>query len=69
MIVDVTDVNEPPVFISSHYITSISEGATIGQVLFTGILAVDNDEVYLGTTKFKKKMLKTIIFPNRVQIQ
>ena len=45
MILDVADVNEPPMFISSHYVTSVSEGATIGETLFTGILAVDNDEV------------------------
>ncbi len=45
MIIDVLDVNEPPVFVSSHYITSVSEGATVGEILFTGLLAVDNDEV------------------------
>lgn len=45
VIVGVTDVNEPPIFVSSHYITSISEGMTIGDELFSGILAIDNDEV------------------------
>ena len=46
VIVDVADVNEPPIFVSSHYITSVSEGMTIGNQLFAGILAIDNDEVY-----------------------
>ena len=46
VIVDVTDVNEPPIFVSSHYITSVSEGMTIGNQLFAGILAIDIDEVY-----------------------
>ena len=45
VIVEVADVNEPPVFVSSHYITSVSEGMTTGDELFTGILAVDNDDV------------------------
>lgn len=45
MIVDVMDANERPVFVSSHYVTSIPEGATVGDVLFTGIVAVDYDEV------------------------
>lgn len=46
VIVDVADVNEPPIFVSSHYFTSVSEGMTIGNQLFSGILAIDNDEVY-----------------------
>jgi hypothetical protein len=45
VVVDVTDVNEPPVFVSSHYVTSVSEGMTMGSQLFSGVLAVDNDEV------------------------
>ena len=44
MIVNVLDVNEPPVFVSSHYITSIPEGTSAGSQLFSGILAVDSDE-------------------------
>ena len=45
VVVNVMDVNEPPVFVSSHYSTSITEGTTIGSQLFAGILAIDNDEV------------------------
>lgn len=45
VIVEVLDVNEPPVFVSSHYVTSVSEGMTIGEQLFSGIRAIDKDEV------------------------
>ena len=45
VVVHVDDVNEPPSFLSSHYSTSISEGVGMGTVLFTGLAAVDPDEV------------------------
>lgn len=45
VLVDVTDVNEPPIFVSSHYITSVSEGMAVGSEIFSGIVAIDNDEV------------------------
>ena len=46
VIVTVLDANEPPVFVSSHYVTSVPEGAAIGTQLFAGILALDTDEVF-----------------------
>ena len=45
VIVHVNDVNEPPEFLSSHYTTVISEGAEVGELLFSGIIAFDLDEV------------------------
>ena len=48
MIVDVTDVNEPPVFLSTHFAAAVSEGVGVGTVLFSGLLAVDLDQVQKG---------------------
>lgn len=46
VIMNVQDVNEPPVFVSSHYVTSIPEGIPVGSQVSVGILAVDSDEVF-----------------------
>ena len=46
MVVLVEDVNEPPEFLSSHYSVGVSEGVPIGEILFSGELAVDGDEVH-----------------------
>ena len=43
--VDIDDVNEAPVFLSSHYFTVVPEDAEIESVLFAGIVARDVDEV------------------------
>ena len=45
VVVYVTDVNEPPEFLNSHYTTVVSEGAGVGEPLFNGIIAFDLDEV------------------------
>ena len=44
-VISVLDVNEPPEFLSSHFSLEISEGAGVGDTLFSGLRAVDNDEV------------------------
>ena len=41
----INDVNEPPEFLSSHYTTVVSEGAGVGELLFSGIVAFDLDQV------------------------
>lgn len=45
VVVQINDVNEPPEFLNSHYTTVVSEGATEGDLLFSGIIAYDLDEV------------------------
>jgi hypothetical protein len=45
VVVNIDDVNEPPEFLSSHYTTVVSEGAEVGELLFSGIVAFDVDEV------------------------
>ena len=49
----VTDVNEPPIFVSSHYIASVEETAGAGEQVLSGILAVDGDSVS-SSLKFVK---------------
>jgi len=44
-VLTVTDVNEPPTFVSSHYVASVEENAAIGDQVLSGILAVDGDSV------------------------
>ncbi len=55
------DVNEPPIFLSSHYVTSVSEGMTIGNVLFNGIVAIDNDEVKNNNNNNNNNVTTTIL--------
>ena len=45
MIVHVEDVNEPPEFLRTHYSAEVSEGAEIGEVLYSEVMAVDRDDV------------------------
>lgn len=45
VVVHINDVNEPPEFLNSHYTTVVSEGAGMGELLFSGIVAFDRDEV------------------------
>ena len=45
VVVHINDVNEPPEFLNSHYTTMVSEGAGMGELLFSGIIAFDLDEV------------------------
>ena len=45
VVVHINDVNEPPEFLNSHYTTMVSEGAGMGELLFSGIVAFDLDEV------------------------
>ena len=45
VVVHINDVNEPPEFLNSHYTTVVSEGAGMGELLFSGIVAFDLDEV------------------------
>ena len=42
--VHVSDVNEPPEFLRSHYSVAISEGAGPGDVLYSDVEALDQDE-------------------------
>ena len=45
VIVQVDDVNESPSFLSNHYTAVVSEGVDEGEPLFSGIVAIDLDEV------------------------
>ena len=45
VVVEIENVNEPPRFLSSHYGATVSEGAGPGEVVFSGLEAVDPDEV------------------------
>lgn len=47
--VHVTDVNEPPQFLRSHYGVTVSEGAESGDLLYSDINALDRDEVLITT--------------------
>lgn len=60
VIVHINDVNEPPEFLSSHYTTVVSEGAGVGERLFSGIVAFDLDEVS-GYVISRYKIPKRII--------
>ena len=44
MVVNVQDVNEPPLFLNSHYIAWVSEHANVGEPVHAFISAVDYDE-------------------------
>ena len=48
VVLTINDVNEPPEFLNSYYTAVISEGASVGTTLFSGLVAVDNDEVSLN---------------------
>ena len=45
VVVYINDINEPPEFLSSHYTTVVSEGAGVGELLLSGIVAFDLDQV------------------------
>ena len=49
VVVHVEDVNEPPIFLRSHYSVTVSEGVGPGEVLYSGVEAFDGDEVKLFT--------------------
>ena len=45
IVVQISDINEPPEFLSSHFTAVVSEGVGVGEELFSGIVAVDRDQV------------------------
>ena len=47
VVLHVSDINEPPQFLRSHYSAVISEGAGPGDLLYSGVEGLDRDEVNL----------------------
>ena len=45
VVLHVSDVNEPPQFLRSHYTVSVTEGVGPGDILSVDIEALDRDEV------------------------
>jgi len=45
IVVHIEDVNEPPLFLNTHYIAWVSEHTNIGEPVHAFLSAVDDDEV------------------------